>query len=362
MHPHDFKSITEHLYEAYYALHEEVLRLQRDNKILSDELNKAKTLNTNLAQKLNVPSVQPPKMLKMGSDWIFDGDPLLFNLSLFLKFKFRSPILKAKISKKGLIAFSCNRFVFLYNGDFHLVDSTLQLVHPSSMRKDLSDFIELHFDFNDEDLIVHRNDSVLCFRNMNLLWSIKLKGVICINCDSGIVYAGTIDSVHCISYLDTPSAPLVTVISVRLPYYGFIVKSKEILFYTDNSLALHGMNFIKSENFQILGVDMKAHRVYYGGSNNTLKIAKINKSTNSMEMVETLIFKKPILNIRLFRSVLLVSIDERIVNVLDTRNKLSMRINLPSNVIDISVNDDMICFVDNNGGLRVWKCIERPIN
>lgn len=361
MYPHDFKSFIDHVYEAYFNLHDEVLRLRRENKILNEEHGKLKAMNSSLAQKLNNSVINPVKLLKMGSDWFFDGDDVFTSLCLTQKLKFQCPISKSRISKSGLIGFSCNSCVFVgINDTFYLVGDTIQQKDPRDFITNLRDISLNHFCFVNDDLVVKTPSSIVCYRGLKKLWCIpveRLGGMEIHNLcsDSASVYVGFSNRISIISYEDSNTT--ISSKEISEGHIGLRACNGEVVLFTENSISfLSGGT--KKETFDIYSLEYNGNSVYYGGSSSTLKIAKWNKGTRALECFETLIFKKPILAIKTFRNLIFVSIEDKVVNVVDTRNKMSMRMVFPDNIIEINSNENQVVFLDNNGGIRVWEPIE----
>lgn len=368
MHPHDFKSIQDHLYEAYCTANDELIRLKRENKGLNDELNKIRNINCNLTYKLHTPpptTALPVKVLKLAADWYTTGDNLL-TLCAIIKLKFPAPITKAKISKSGNVAFLCNRKLFLkIKNETYVVEETLKELNPAFMVDDLSDISKAIFEFNNDDLIVFYKNSLICYRNTVRQWIFPIQSVSCITCFDNIIYVGTKDfkiyviSPDCIN-LEKKKVEPKDVIDVKPfvkdtlkdAFKRLIIKKDIFLMYSDNKVGCFNSGEVKMENFRIFSLDFDGSMLIYGGNNGSLQIGKIE---SDIEILDTLDFPKAILSAKIFNKFVLIGTQNKLVSVVDLENKKTMKIVLKDNVIDISCNDKQMCFVDNNGGLKVFE-------
>jgi len=386
MHPQDFKSISDHLYEAFCNLHEELHRLKRDNKILNEELAKSKNLNSFLNLKLYNTTSTPVKIIKMGSEWMFDGEKLL-SLSMVRKFKFPSPITRARISSSGHIAFSCNKKIFLFlENVIYLIEDTVVPFDPSSMTSDLVDFSKNLFEFCGDELVIASKNSITGYRGLVKTWSIPVHTPVCMCASQGMVYVATKDyKVYAIagetheirenssgkvrseggsdddiegifpkpdSYETIDTRDFIKE-TLRETVRGIVGSDSGIVLYSDSRIGHFDSKTIKTENFKIFSVDLCEDAIIYGGGSYELKYGRIG---SSFDINDSISFKSCILSVKYFRNLIFASTQERMVSVIDPETKKTMKIVLDDNVIDISCNEDQICFVDNNGGLRVFEC------
>lgn len=347
MHPQDFRSIADHLYDAYCTLHEEIHRLRKENKALGDELNKIKSLNTTLSAKLcNLGSA---RVLKMGAEWFFDGDFLL-NLSLIRRVKFTSPICNVKISKEGRIAFTCNNKIFvLRDKKIFLVEETIRPFEIRAMRHDLIDLERRVFDFYNEDLVILHRGNVAKFKGDEKEWSIEMNNAIYMCVDQGMIYIGTDErAIHVHGGDGNP----VNTMEMHIEFTSFIVRGGEILLVSDECLTLLPGS-VHIDNHKILATEFDGKTIYHGSNSGTVSMAL--PSGNVLQPYDTINYKSAILSLMKYGNYLFVATEEHVVDVVDLETKRSMRIVLPDNVVNMCCNRNEICFVDNNGGLRIWE-------
>jgi len=347
MHPQDFRSIVDHLYDAYCTLHEEIHRLRKENKTLSDELSKCRNLNTTLSAKLC--NLNSARILKMGADWLFDGDFLLA-MSLAKRVKFNSPICNARISAGGRIAFTCNNKIFLTaNRKTFLVEDKMRAFDMRVMRHDLVDLERRIFDFHGERLVVYDEGSVKLVGEDETVWSHRMDGVVHICTDGDLIYVGTEDGV--IRVLEHDGTE-VEGIETGGSLDTFQVRDGQILVRSGGSIRLHpGTQQIDTR--QVLASEFDGKTVYYGGGNGTVGMAGV--SGEGLQPYDTLSYKSTVLSLLRHNNFLFVATEDRTVSVVDLETKKQMRIVLMDNVVDMSGNKDTVCFVDNNGGLRAWE-------
>lgn len=361
MHPQNFKEYSDHCYKAYCNLHDEVHRLIRENKVLSDEIIKLRALNNSLSIKLQNSVAEAAKVLKMGSGWILEGECLV-SLSSVRKFKFASPICNVKISPQGQIAFTCNKKIFLVREDtIYLVENMVRPFDPQRMKHNLVDLHRAIFDFDGEDLITFHRNAVMRFRNLVMVWNTPMQDVSDICADGGKLYIGTKDMRIHVIHQSTEESPgranvifktRTEVLELREPFGNLVVCNGSIILYSDNRIGSLSEDSFKTESFRILSVDYDGTSVFYGGGSCSLKIGRV---LGSFEVVDSIAMKKAILAVKMFRKHVFVATQNRSVNVVDIESKKSMRIALMDNVVDMACNESRICFVDNNGGLRVWE-------
>lgn len=347
MHPQDFRSIVDHLYDAYCTLHEEIHRLRKENKTLSDELNKSKNLNTTLSTKLC--SLSNARILKMGADWLFDGDFLL-TMSLVKRVKFNSPICNARISAGGKIAFTSNNKIFLFRDKkTFLVEDTMQVFDMRAMRHDLVDLEQRIFDFQGEKLVVYSSGCVMMMGEEVALWSHSLEGVIHICADGDLTYVGTEDgAIHVFEHDGTEAE----VIETGGSFDTFLVKDGQIVLAAPDCITLlPGSVHIDSR--RLIATEFDGKTIYHGGSSGI--VSMVLPSGNALQPYDTLTYKSQILSLLRYNNFLFVATEDRMVNVVDLESKKHMRIVLMDNVIGMCGNRNTVCFVDNNGGLRVWE-------
>lgn len=349
MHPQEFRNIIDHLHDSYCTLHEEVHRLRKENRGLTEELSKIKSLNSALNAKIT--NFNSSKIIKMGAEWFLDGDFLL-NLSLMRRLKFRSPISNAKISKEGKIAISCNRQIFLIvEKCSYLVENVVEQKNIT-MKNELVDFDRRIFDFLDEDLIAFHKNCVIKLNGTEKEWTLDIGNVRHIATDRGLIYIGVEEGYIHVYRRD---GVFVKSIEINRDYDRFIVKDGVILLVFQESLTiLPSSTYIGNQ--RIIGSDFDGKIIYYGGTSGVVNLAM--PSGNSIQPYDTLNFKTTILSIMKYKNYLFVATEDRVVNVVDLDSKKNMRIVLMDNVVDMCCEEGKICFVDNNGGLREWSIIE----
>lgn len=373
MHPQNFKEYSDHCYKAYCNLHDEVHRLIRENKMLTDEINKLRSLNNSLSIKLQNSAVATARVLKMGSGWVLEGENLM-DLSSVKKFKFSSPICNVKISPQGQIAFTCNKKIFLVCGDtVYLVENMIRPFDPQEMRHDLVDLYRAIFDFDGEDLIALHRNTIMRFRNLTMVWSVPMPNVFELCASEGTLYVGTKDmKIHVIhqnagdhgsgypsdQLSSMPEQPRnmfdthTEVLELKEPFRSFVVRNGSVILYSDNRIGSLSKDCFRTENFRIFSADYNGTSVFYGGD---LCSLKIGRALGSFDVIDSIALKKTILAVKLFGNRLFVATQDRSVNIIDLESKKSMRIALMDNIVDMACNESLICFVDNNGGLRVWE-------
>lgn len=350
MHPQDFKSITDHLYDAYCSLHEELQRLKKENKSLAEELNRTRNINNSLSAKLS--NLNSSKILKMGAEWFLDGDPLL-KISLAIRMKFYSPICNAKISRDGQIAFTCNDRIFLLkDGKIFLVEETMKIFDIKLMKHDLVDLKTRVFAFAGEALLAYHNSAIMKFQNMECEWFIEIDNVIQIESDENYIYIGTHGG---LIHLYSHDGGFIRSIEVENEFKMFFVRNGEILLVFNDTMMINP-NLVLPETKGTLGVDFDGNSIYYGGKDCMFKIA--THTGSNIQHSDSILFKSTILSILKYKNYLFCATEDRTVSVMDLENKKTMRIAVPDKIIDMCCNDDLVCFVDNNGGIRVWNVIK----
>lgn len=353
MHPTELKGFTEHLVEVYATLHDEVLRLRRENKNLHDELTKWRSTPAE-----SRPNQQRP--LKLGVDWLVDGD-LLLSVSLACKLRFPSPICNVRISKSGQIAFSANKRIFLLKNNqfFAMEDSAIEM-DPSSIRSDLVEHFRCIFDFDGELLITFWNGKLRCFSGSTCKWELALTGVNNIAINSGMIYLSTVDG----SLLIIKDGICLKRIDYNRLIKHFIIIGNNLIGFTDCKVILIKLpnedNQVKrvqhsvlelSEQSRIMSICGSGTDVYYGGELSGLRVCRME---NGLTVRETIPLRQAVLAIGLWDG-RLVSSSEKAINIWDLKSKKCMRIKTHDDVVDIAANSDTLCCVDNSGTLRVWK-------
>lgn len=347
MHPQDFRSITDHLYDAYCSLHEEIHRLKRENKALCEELTRAKSTNATLTAKLS--TLNTSKIIKMGAEWLLDGK-LLFNISLMKRIKFVSPICNAKISSKGQIAFTCNKKIFLLNKDkILLVEETVKTFDIKSMKNDLVDLERQIFDFIGEDLIVYQGNSVIKFNNLNREWFLELDNVIQIQVCNDLIYIGTEDG---FIHIYNAEGIFIKTVELNNSFKYFIVKNSELVVVSEDSVTLLP-TFTYTENKKTTAVEFDGQAVYNGENSGVVTI--LMPSGNALQQYDTITFKSHVLALMKFKQFLFCATEDRTVTILDLETRKRMQIVMMDNVVDMCSNENSFCFVDNNGGMKVWE-------
>ncbi|KAM0680501.1 hypothetical protein GINT2_001189 [Glugoides intestinalis] len=347
MHPQDFRSITDHLYDAYCSLHEEIHRLKRENKALFEELTRAKNTNANLNAKLS--TLNTSKIIKMGAEWVLDGK-LLFNISLMKRIKFTSPICNAKISNKGQIAFTCNKKIFLLNKDkILLVEDTVKIFDIKTMNNDLIDMQRQIFDFIGEDLVVYQRNNVIKFKNLDREWFLELENVIQIQVCNELIYIGTSDG---FIHIYSSEGIFMRTVEVNNTFKYFIVKNNELVVVSEGAVTLLP-TFKYTENEKTTAVAFDGQSIYHGES--TGVVANLVPSGGELQQYDTIGFKSHVLSLMKFQQFLFCATEDRTVTILDLETRKTMRIMMMDNVIDMCSNENSFCFVDNNGGMKVWE-------
>ncbi|ELA41138.1 uncharacterized protein VICG_01837 [Vittaforma corneae ATCC 50505] len=348
LHPQEFRNIADHLYDTYCALNEEAHRLRKENKALTEELNKIKNLNTSLSARLN--NLSGTRILKMGAEWFLDGEFLL-NMCLTHRIRFNSPICNAKISKEGKIAFTCNNKIFLIiDKNVFVVEDTIKSFDMKTMKHDLVDLERRIFDFIEEDLVVYDNGRIIKFNNQQPGWVVNnMMGVTHICVDQRLIYVG----------MDEGKIQIYNIEGVykdeivpNVDFTSFIVKDSRVLLVSQECITLQP-SFMHLSSHRIVATDFDGNAVYHGGTTGVVSMAL--PSGNTLQSYDSLNFKSPILSLLKYKGFLLVATEDRMVNVTDLTTKKSMRIVQTDNVIDMCCNENVICFVDNNGGLKEWR-------
>lgn len=347
MHPQDYRSIVDHLYDAYCSLHEEIHRLRKENKALNDELGKFKTLNSTLNAKLC--NMSTKRILKMGAEWFLDGE-LLLNISLMRRIKFVSPICNVKISEKGQIAFTCNSKIFLLQEKkIFNVENSIKEFDMKTMRYDLVELERREFVFIGEDIVIKSGNSVIKFKDMEREWVLNLKGVIYLCVDQSLIYIGVEEGyIH----MYTAEGNFIKTVEVNGEFNKFMVCGGGIMVVSRECVMILP-SFIHLSQQRIIGSEFDGRTVYHGGTGGIVNFSM--PSGSELQTYETQPYKSSVLSIMKYRGFLFVATEDRIVTVTELETKKTMRIVLTDNVIDMCCNENSICFVDNNGGLRVWR-------
>lgn len=347
MHSQEFRNLLDQLHEAYYTIHEELHRAKKENKLLNEELNKFRAVNNSLNARLT--SMNTIKILKMGSGWFIDGD-LLMNLSLLKRLKYISPICNARMSKEGQIAFTCNEKIFLLrNGETFLVQDRILAFDPRTMKTDLTDFNRKIFDFLGEDIVTYQDSLVKRYKEDVVDWSIELDGVSCIRTHKDNVYVGMVDGNI---YVYDENGTFKETLKSEMPFDVFNVNNDQIIRVSETTIST-GQDVEKVEKGPIMGYSIINETLFYVSDSFTIKIADLS----TLECIDTINFKRPILSIASYKGYLVVSTQDRVLTILDYESKKTMRVVLQDNAVDICYNEKCFCYVDNNGGLNVWEAV-----
>lgn len=351
MHPQDFKSILNHIYDVYSTLNDELSRLRKENKALNEELVKTRSINKSLTAQLS--DISNPKIQKMGADWHIEGETL-FGISLSDKMKLNGPICNCRISPEGKMAFTCSGMTFLsVDGTIFLVKDTIEEYDVKNLKKDLVDDERRPFDFAGEDLVAYYKGKVSKFGGNETEWFLTLSGVQAIRVDGDLVYIGVKGGfVH----VYNTGGDFIKTIKLGREIDSFEVKDgcmaaildRNFLLYTDD----RDMTVQKYDS-RIMGVDLDREKIYTIHENGELRMIK--RENKRFETVDKVVFKSPGLSVRRFKGFLVVGTEDRRVRIVNLESKKEMEVVLPYNVIEIDENGEKVCFVDNDGGMRTWE-------
>lgn len=357
MHPQDFRSILNHIFDIYSTLNDELSRLRKENKMLSEELNKIRSLNMSLNARLS--DITIPKIQKMGAEWHIEGE-ILFDMTLYNRIRLNSPICNCRISNRGQIAFTCSGKIFLYSKDFFIVEETIEEYDFKELRQDLIDMERRAFDFIGEDLVVYNEGRVNKFSGNEKEWFLELPGVTMIRTDRDLIYIGVEGgSIHVYNM----EGDFIKTYKHNRDIDQFQVKEGNLVVVLDRSIAFYYDEtklqdcLIQKYDSRILGVDLEGDTVYTSHENGESRVIKVTK--DGLETIHKMIYKKPVLSIRKFKKYIFVGVEDRKVRIIDLDSKKEMEVVLPDNVIEIEDNGEKLCFVDNNGGMRIWGITER---
>lgn len=349
MHPQELKGYLDHIYDKFVQLCEENSKLRRENKHLHEEISR---INSFVPVSSNQTKEHiPSKMIKLGSDWHIEGDKLE-NIFLIKKLRFTAPICNAKISPNGLVAFTCNRRIFLFKDDkFYLVEEQIRPFDPSAMFKDLKENFRCIFEFVGESLVIFYKNSIIKYTDLEKDWMVPMPGVYHIQAYDDLIYIGTRDMrIHVLKESENVGG-----YSHKEPFKYFTVCAENIIGYNDYRIVVLGKNGVLNEGGRILAMDSNQGTLYYGGESATLKVCTIGQN---LDILDTLMLKKVILAIKSWRNYLLISTQDKTLSIWNLTTRKSQRIISMDNVIDISANNNHIVCVDNNGNLRIWSTLE----
>lgn len=360
MHPQEIRVYLDHIYDKFMQVFEENTKLRRENKMLQEEIGKLKGYPAvkpvpiqHNQQGIPPRYQQPPiKIHKMGADWHIEGD-LLLQISLGKKLQFPAPICNVRMSKQGQIAFTCNRKIFLLNKDrFYLVEDKMTPFNPSSMTKDLTENFRCIFEFVDENLIVFYKNSLIKFTDLERIWVMSMPGVYHMAVHDGLLYIGTRDmKIHVFrdnEFLESYDH--------KEPFKFFSVTNGIVVGFNEFRVSAVGRHNVLNEGGRIISLDSNHSMIFFGGESSVLKICKL--TNNSIEVIDTIMFKKIILSIKALNGLVIVSTQDKCLSVCNLAHRKNMRIIGTENVIDIAANDQMIACVDNTGALKIWKLLE----
>lgn len=348
MHPKEFKGFIEHISEAYATLYDEVHKLQRENKSLLDEMAKRRHVAQAAAQRPEGAAPSMATIHKMGANWHIEGDYLV-SLSLMRRLKFCSPICNVRISKRGQIAFTCNKKIFLLREErFYVVDDGIKPYDPGQMKNDLTENFRCIFDFDEENLVVYTRNNIVKYENDRPAWSIPVGSSYHMMVSEGLIYVGTRDY-KVLVFRGTECVKIVEHMDV---VRFFVVSGGAVLGCSDFKVSVLGKGPSVTEGARMLALDASGSTIYYGGEAAMLKVGRLGPT---LEVVDTLAMKKPVLAIKMWRSYVLVACQDKSLAVWSIQQRKCMRVVGSDNIIDIAVNDDTICCVDNNGSLRIWQ-------
>lgn len=355
MHPKEFKGFSEHISDLYTDLYDELHKLKRENKILLERIAKRRRILSAQPNKIETYSPMPQKILKMGADWHIEGD-YLAPILLIKRIKFNIPICNAKISPAGQIVFTCNKkFFLLRDENFYLVEDTIKPLHPNSMKNDLTENFRSVFEFMGESLIVFHRNTIIKFTDNIKVWSIPLNNVYHIEISNNKIYVGThareskvlvfeeigFNETECVNAFDCIDA-----------IKSFHVANGNIVGYNDFKMYILNTLQTFSETGRIVAMDVSHDMVYSGDAVLTIKAYKTGPT---LEMVDSLVLKKPIFSIKCWNKFVVITCQDKSVAIWDIKQKTCMKIVGGDNIVDISTNKNTLCCVDNNGSLRIWQ-------
>ncbi|KAI5148851.1 hypothetical protein ENBRE01_0579 [Enteropsectra breve] len=360
MHPDEFRELARHLTEVYAAQNEKILKLERRIKQLTEELTKV---------RMTHPAPRPPQppaanALKRGSDWSMEGD-FLVDLSVQKRLRFPCPITNVRVSAQGQIAFSLNKKVVVLNqGQFYVVEDYFRLFDPYAMKDDLSETQRCIFDFIDEALIVFSRNCLLKYADGKKAWSVPLNNVYHICCSEGLIYAATREYKIYIF----KENECVSVVDYQEPMRYFIVRRGMIFGHTENKLVIlsgkkrvpegrpgsvdPNASVFMTDCGRILALDYAEDHIYFGGESCRMKYAQVS---TGLQNINSFSFPAQILAIKKWREFVVVSCQDKSLNILNVESDKCMRIMGRDNVVDMAVNEHGLYCVGNNGMLRVWQ-------
>ncbi len=372
MHPKEIKIYVDRIYELYGALYDEFHKLKRENKMLLEEMGKIRQKNVqNIScdlhpdeiNKMRHKSLQQSgghhtdeirKIIKMGATWCMEGDKLI-SLSLMKEFKFHAPISNVKISDEGKIIFSCNKKIILYENDtLYTVDDVIKLYDMKIMKNDLVEFFRCVFAFMGESIIVFYRNNVIKFTNHYKIWSIPIMHVVHIEVTGDLIYIGTKEPKILVfrDSLTNPPACVKVYNNIKLLMKGFRLSKNNIIVYNDFEMLSLNDNQLITDGGRIVGLDIHDDTVYYGNGTYALKACNIGAKN---EITEKMNFKKPIVSVKGWKNYVIVGTQDRLLYICDIQHNKWMRIMSTDCVIDMSVNENTLCCVGNNGTLKVWQ-------
>lgn len=358
MHPSEFKGFAEHLVDMYGSLHDEAVRLRKENKCLQDEITRLRNKTPEIRGMVQRP-------LKMGSDWCINGD-LVVSLSLAQRFRFSSPICNVRISPAGKIAFTTNKHIILYaNETFFAVDETIHEFDPASMCTDLSENYRCIFEFDGEDLITFYKNRLKRFSGELCKWEFPIVGVFHIVVSGDLLCVGTVDG----SLLIIRDGECLKRIDYDVSLRFFTTIGSEIIGFTDTQIMLVKLTMEEdeqpkrihlpaeiTEQSRIFALTVIGANLYYGGDLPGLRLCKID---GGLSVEETIPLKQPVVALNAWGQRLVVASQDKTVSIWDLTHKKCMRIITPDDVVDIAANENTLCCVDNSGALRVWQVSEK---
>lgn len=353
MHPKEFKGFIEHISEVYSSMYDELQKLRRENKGLHEEMAKRRHIVPATPGRAEGYVPVPKKIHKMGSDWHIEGDYQL-PISLVKRWKFSSPICNAKISKGGRIAFTCNKRIFLHEGgSFYIVEDQVKLFDPRQMKNDLTENFRCIFEFDGEDLVVFFRNSITKYADQKKVWSIPMNNVYHMVVCDGYIYVGTREyKILVFKENEKMEAECVKLFEYKDAIKYFAVSNGNIAAFSDFKVGVVNKTPFINEGSRIMALDAEKNTVYFGGESFVLKACKVSQT---LDVVDTIILKKPIFAVKAWDSYLLVACQDKALSIWNLQQRKCMKIVGNDNVVDISTNEDTICCVDNNGSLRVWQ-------
>jgi len=216
------------------------------------------------------------------------------------------------------------------------------------MVNDLTENYQGIFDFMGESL-------VYCYKNTIYVASegrpeavATLPSVYCLVVAGKHIYIGTLDrTIH----VYDGSACLNTY-RYKEPLKRFDVLNGEIIGCGEYTIENVSTGEVIEESGRIYAFTRGQDCIYYGGESGVIKILQ-------NWVVSALVQGKVILAIKEWGRFLLIATQDKRLYVRDSAGEGLMCIVGGDNVIDISVNRDGICCVDNNGSLRLWKTVPK---